>query len=646
MSISLLGYGLWGGARRRARWPWQRTVSTAAVMEDRDLHLAQAGRRGGQSDLLRLEHRALAAPVRPLATDPEAAGKDLAESLRRMKADCGQVALAVPRELAVLRSLLLPMPERTEDLAAMVHFQIHKDLPFRPEDAVIDFFPLPGPASAGGSAAPAGGAAGEGAPKEAQGASVEVFAAVVKREVIAWFEKMAAAAGVRLAALGLESAAHARALAGLDDASDGSATALVRLRSRDVLIEVCQGPVLRFSKLATLSGGSEAAAEPARASANGSEAAADPAWGPAVRTEIIRGLHGYEGVPGHPPIQCVFVTGRTGGEAEVLAELTARHGLSARLLDEDMLRRQCPGAARIHPEGLGAAGLAWGMLDDAGLPLDFLHPRRPAAGRRNRPWTRWLLASLIGASLVGVWGIRSRGLEQRRRVQDQLRMQVEQGEKSRPLFREMRLKARVVEGWLNERRQWLDSCAHLSSLLPGAGDLYITSLSTGTKGTIYLAVRARSGDLLAQLDRQLRSAGYDLKPLAVTPSADPHGYGFQTTVELKLPEKHEVNVADLRAPERPANDASLDAAAARGRSAQGPQRAPPNEAPAEPPGPRMRSGPEPQAPSKAAPPEPQAPPKAAPPEPSGGRPRMGPGQRGASNASGGEEARPWRRARQ
>jgi hypothetical protein len=60
------------------------------------------------------------------------------------------------------------------------------------------------------------------------------------------------------------------------------------------------------------------------------------------------------------------------------------------------------------------------------------------------------------------------------------------------------------------------------------------------------------------LDKQLRAAGYNVKPLAITPTADRHGYEFRSSVELTLTEGMKIDLAKVNAPARPSDDASLD----------------------------------------------------------------------------------------
>jgi hypothetical protein len=122
----------------------------------------------------------------------------------------------------------------------------------------------------------------------------------------------------------------------------------------------------------------------------------------------------------------------------------------------------------------------------------------------------------------------------------------------------MRQQAATLQNWTRDGRNWLDQYAYLSAVLPPCEDLYITSLSVSGQGNIHLAVQARSGEILANLDRQLRAAGYDVKPLAITPGNDKYGYNFRSTVELIIPGKMKIDLAKTQTPPRPADDGSLD----------------------------------------------------------------------------------------
>ena len=209
--------------------------------------------------------------------------------------------------------------------------------------------------------------------------------------------------------------------------------------------------------------------------------------------------------------------------------------------------------------GFSVLGLALGVTDPAGLGFDFLNPKRPTPPTDMRR-VRILVGAAAGIiALVLVFGIRSTLVKRRTAVLAQLQEELASGEKKRPTYRQMIQQAATLRAWSGEEREWLDHYAHLSAILPPSEEVYVTSVAFGPNNAIRLGAQARSGEILAKLDRLLRTAGYDVKPLAITPGADRNGYGFRTTVELTVPAKLKLDLAKLVPPARPADDASLDA---------------------------------------------------------------------------------------
>jgi len=75
-----------------------------------------------------------------------------------------------------------------------------------------------------------------------------------------------------------------------------------------------------------------------------------------------------------------------------------------------------------------------------------------------------------------------------------------------------------------DKREWLDHYAYLSALIPSSPEAYVTSISAGSRGVLHVTIQARNDQVLQQIDRILRKAGYGLKPLPVSPSSDRYGY--------------------------------------------------------------------------------------------------------------------------
>ena len=203
-------------------------------------------------------------------------------------------------------------------------------------------------------------------------------------------------------------------------------------------------------------------------------------------------------------------------------------------------------------------GLALGATDLQGLDFDFLNPKRPAVQRDMRR-IRLLGGIAAAAALILVLlAVRTILVNRKMAAYRALQVELAAAEKNRPTFRRMQQQAATVKAWQREGRNWLDHYAYLSAILPRSEEIYLNSLAFGSGGTIRFAIQARNGEVFARLDKQLRAAGYEVKPLAITPGTDRHGYNFRSTVELVLPAKMKFDPSKVRPPPRPVDDASLE----------------------------------------------------------------------------------------
>jgi hypothetical protein len=452
----------------------------------------------------------------------------------------------------VLRTLSLPPIEDSAALAAMVHFQISRDLPFRLEDAVVDF-------SAGQAAsAPPAADSAEG---KATAPKIEVMVAVVKREIVEFYQQTAESAGFKLGGLGLLSHANARCLEACGLTASDDAVALVSLREEQVTVDIIIHQTLLFSRNAILKPHHEDDEEgpPIIPHDAVQSDAPKPTFAELATIEVERTLHSYGGTEGAKRISKVVVTGASGPEAPILQALSERlHIPCSRLEVRSTLN--LPETDDGRAEGcIGLIGLILGASDPSGLAFDFLNPKKPAIQRDNRKVRNLAIAAAVALVLVITMVVRAHLLSKRTAVEKDLLAQLASAEKGRPAFKKMGQQAKVIDDWSKGGQNWLLHYAYLSSILPPSEEVYISSIAVGANDSIRLALQAKSGEILAKLEKQLRGAGYEVKPIAITPAADRFGYGFRSTVELLVPAKFKVDQAKLKvAPARPADDASLD----------------------------------------------------------------------------------------
>ncbi len=491
-------------------------------------------------------------------TDPAAMGAALAAALDGLRLKGSQVVMGVPRHLVVLRTLSLPQVDDVRELASMVHLQIAKDLPFPMDEAVVDFKVHAQTRSEEEPAAD--GSKGGSEPQ----VKVSVLVAAIRRDTVEFYQKVAAAAKVKLIALGWLSQANARCVEACEVAETPNAVALISLRPTEVGVDIVAQGALLFSRGAGLRWRAEGVEDPGTGGPGaeplpGTAESSEPlSYVEAATIEVVRSLHSHAGMESEATVSKLVVAGATGQEAAVLESLQKRLQLPCSLLDPARAL-DLPKAAREQAaDAVGAIGLGLGVNDAEGLPFDFLHPKRPAVQRDTRRIRTLALCTAGAVLLTALLGVRAHLVQKRQRIYNALDDQYKKAATQLPLYRRMQQQAATVQQWTKDGRNWLDHLAYLSAVLPGCEEIYITSLSVGAQGSIHLAVQARSGEVLAQLDKRLRAAGYQVKPLAITPGNDKFGYSFRTTVELAVPPGMKIDLANLQTPPRPEDDGSLE----------------------------------------------------------------------------------------
>jgi Tfp pilus assembly PilM family ATPase len=542
------------GLRRNLRQRKLRHI-TALDIDGPTLRISQAEVRGDRAVISGV----LTAPLeistedRP---DPALLGKAVRKALQSARINPGPVVMGVPRAQVILRTLSLPASNNLGELAAMVHLQIGKDLPFRKDDAVIDFRVRPQTLAAPTPAAETASAEPAALPK------VEVLVAVAQREVVEFYKATAAAAGLKLAGLGLHSYANARCVQACGIAQAVEPVALVSLRPGEVIVDVISESSLAFSRGASVSPDKHeppATVEPPTPPAEEAAPVPEPLnFVDAATIEVVRSLHSYNGMDPANVVTKAVVTGATGQEDAVVEALQKRLTFPVSLLDVAVCLK-LSGSDRDKVSGaMSSIGLALGIGDPQGLPFDFLHPKRPPV-QRDMGRIRVIAGAAAAVLMIfAIIALRSQLINKRLLAQKQVQSELTAAQKMQPLYRQVRGQHAAVEEWIGEGKNWLDHYIYLSSVLPGPEEIYVTSLSVSGQGTIRMSVQAKSGEILARLDKQLRAAGYDVKPQAITPGNDKFGYDFRSSVELIIPPKMKMDISKAKPPGRPSDDVSLE----------------------------------------------------------------------------------------
>jgi hypothetical protein len=434
----------------------------------------------------------------------------------------------------VLKSVQLPPVDSEREVPGMVRYQVEKELPFSIDEAVVDFT-MEDHHHTGSN----GNGNGNGNDESHDGQNVLV--AAVRNSVVDHYLAVADAAGVKLQQLGLRPYADVRCLeACVASKATQSNVVLVHLTADEAEINVLIKGSLAFSRSAPIK-------------TNGD---APPDVPGALAVEVVRSLQSVHAIQHGAKIERVWVVGGTGLEADLSKTLSSR--LSVPCDQLDAIEALHIKKARVEGDGfITAIGLAIGH-NGLGLPLDFLHPKKPPIERDMKKVRSFgaVAAAIIFVLAWVLYGvIHIGGLKADR---DSLVNEYNQLEKDNRPVKKLGKRVSSIESWVESSNDWVDHWANLSGLFPSAKDVYLTKIQTNPNGTIGLTVKSRSSNVITELSEQLREAGYGVKLGSESTNADDLGYRYSTSVTLTPGAKMEIDVAKIEKVSRPEDDGSFD----------------------------------------------------------------------------------------
>jgi len=503
----------------------------AAVDFDRlQLRVVHAERVGGRTRILKLA--AVAMPETADPEDPKAVGRLLATTLRDLRLGNVGVLMNIGRGEAVLKPVTLPPGTDPNDLANMVQFQVEKELPFRPEEAVIDFT-----VETHYDAAAAQG-------EQAQAAGIDVLVGAAKLPVVAHYRQVAEAADVKLLRLGLRSYANVRCIDTCTQRGAGEKLLLVHLGADETEIDMLTGKSLSFSRSAAVK------------IASPEDPAAQAESVRALVMEVARSVQSLQAVEGETRIDAILVAGGTGAEGLAAREISRRLGVRCEQFDPS--KSLGLGDVENPSAFISALGLAIGHSGADQLPFDFLNPKRP---RVERNWAKITAAAVAAFLVLAVAGGVTAASIQIGREQDAVdKLTAEINKIKEQQRKRIPLKKRQasIRQWVAESRDWLSHWGYLSALFPSCGDAYIGPLRTSGDGSISFNVKARESKILTDVGKRLTEAGYRYQPGRLTTAKDPWGYPYNTEVKVLIAEELAVDLRSVKPIPRPEDDDSIN----------------------------------------------------------------------------------------
>ena len=498
----------------------------AVDFDSRQVRLVQAERAGAGVRILRI--MGSPAPEGMDIADPGAVGNLLRAALRENRLVGWPVVMCVPRGMAVLKTLSFPPGTRESELAGMVQYQVEKELPFRPEEAVIDFT-TESHFDAGAGLSPEGAVL------------TRVLVAAVRVPVVDYFRQIALSAGCRLLRLGLRPYANHRCFAAAMASAAGERCAVVHITADETEIDVVAGESLAFSR-------SVLGKVPAR----GAGAAEVQEAVAGVVTEIARSLQSYQSVDGGGKVDKVYVCGGTGVEPLVAKELSERLGTPCLLFDPAVgLRLAHRGAGAS--EFVSALGLAAGNIAP---PLDFLHPKRPVRPPNKKvPAALGVVAAAL-AVIVAVVAARLLFVGAKEARYNGCLSEYRKAEARKKAKNAMSERVTALEAWERKGRNWLDQIARLTALFPPAEEAFTGAITSSEGGYFVFTVHAGGEQIITNFMHRLDQAGYKAKILKQGMTSDSRYPQYPHTADMRItpPAAEDVDLASLKAEHRPQDD--------------------------------------------------------------------------------------------
>jgi len=366
--------------------------------------------------------------------DVEAVGRWIAETLRDAGISQKRATFAIARERVSLKRMTLPSDDVYE-LPEMVRFAMRRELPFDPEDAVIDYVPV-----------------------ESAGGQTTAMVAAIPKSHIEQLRQVAKAAGLRVERISLRCMGVATLLRTLTPGAQDDEIALlgIDVTGDGVELGVTTGGSIRFSRAAAI-------AQP-----DDSDDFAD-----AVVTETRRSWMSYRIVEDAPEVSGAYVIGEERVTAAASGAIGDLMNVRAETLD------QHPSIESDRQDLRSTWPLA-GLLLEGVLGIDsfdFSNPRQaPDRYARVRQMALGAAGLLLVLAVLGIM-LANRKLDDLEQRRTKLMSAVQEQAEGHYRYERDLWRMRHLQRWDDGTVDWLDHLLLLQRELPPPDQLVLDEWS-------------------------------------------------------------------------------------------------------------------------------------------------------------------------
>jgi Tfp pilus assembly PilM family ATPase len=379
----------------------------------------------------------------PYNAVPAALGALLKERLHSAGISGGPVLACIGRDRLILKDLRFPSVGSAEE-PALVRFQVAKELNDPAEQVIIDYVT---------------------APDTSAQREKKALAVVVKRNVLAMYQELCKAAGLRLHALTPRPFGTLACLnqqvgtTVLTPAPEPPGAAMAVLTVGKPWAEFCvvQGETLLFARSLTT--------------------------GPTLANEVRRNLAVYAGQSPQNPIGAVYVAA-TGEHAAVRERLQSALDIPVYALDAFAGSDQAEVPADQRGSFSGAVGLLHARSEAAPLPINFVAPKEPRPTRDpNR--VRALVGAAVGVLiLLTAVGIGYAEMAKRDTIISELNQKKMEQEQDLARYDDDQKRLRALDDWNKKTIVWLDELYDLTDQFPDIKNLRVSQLTCNDQPSI------------------------------------------------------------------------------------------------------------------------------------------------------------------
>jgi len=454
----------------------------------------------------------LAESQTPNPAEAEALGKLLRERLKAAGISLAPVLVCLGRDRVILKEIRHPAVAGPEE-PAVIRFQVLKELNDSPEEVVIDY-------------TPAGDVEGT--------REKRALALVMRRELLATYQTLCRAAGLKLAGLcprPFGSMACLKSFLGTavpaPEPRDG-AVGLLTVSQPWAEFCVARGDNLLFSRSLTTS-------------AN-------------LAAEVRRNLAVYAGQAPQQPVRALYLADGA-DPAALRTSLQETLGIPVHAFDPfgGVDKPELPVANRAA--FTGAVGLLYALAERKALPINFLYPKQPQAPRDPNRRRLAFAGALAGAVLLAVVVYCHAQLQSRTRKLDELFDKQTDVERQLAILETDSKRVKAIDEWHQGEIDWLDELYDLTDRFPDINNLRLTQLTADpiarTAKSPYVARMMLKGTMTAdhtqvnQLESQLVNDGhFRVEPKVISRNTGAERYKFiqqfmtHLDVEQLPPEKY------------------------------------------------------------------------------------------------------------